>query len=63
MPSLKAQLVNSVPPEVEIEERVWNYYYKKYKHMVITPELLMFIKQVMLDNEQKLIRDANSGKK
>ena len=63
MPSLKAQLVNSVSPEDELEERVWNYYYKKYRHMVITPELLMFIRSVMLDKEQKLIRDANSGKK
>ena len=63
MPSLKAQLVNSVSPEDELEERVWNYYYKKYRHMPIPPELLMFIKQVMLDNEKKLIRDANSGKK
>ena len=53
MPDFKAQMVNSVPPEIELDERVWNYYYKKYRHMTVTPEFFMFLKRHMLEQEAK----------
>ena len=52
MPNFKAQLIKQVTPEVELEERAWNYYYKNMT-CPISPMLLECIKSAVQAEEKK----------
>lgn len=51
-PNAKAQMVNTVPPDVELEERAWLHYYEHMK-CPATPQIISLLKLAIIQEDAK----------